>query len=258
MVSVSERSLKAIVPRSREGGTKGAVVSASDAEPVTTHDETAPHLPADRTGGKLEDRGVNPMMTTLVHLLPRPLGGTHRFTVEDYYLMAETGILAPDARVELIDGEILDMMPIGPFHANAVRRLSYLFSRISGGRWLVDAQHPVRLNPGSEPQPDFVLLKPRADFYTAHPEPADVFLLVEVADSSLVDDRKKKLPLYARAGIAEYWLVNLPDRTVEVYREPDRAAASYKVALLARPGDTLAPAAFPDAGIAVGELLGGG
>src|SRR6185503_12493440 len=102
----------------------------------------------------------------------------HRFSVADYYRMAETGVLKPDARVELLDGKIIDMSPIGPFHGGSVKRLIRLFNKPSAGRWLVSAQDPVHLDDNSEPQPDLMLLKPLADDYTSrHPVPDDVFLL---------------------------------------------------------------------------------
>src|SRR5438270_3965284 len=98
----------------------------------------------------------------------------HRFTVEDYYLMAETGVLKPDARVELLDGQIIDMALIGLAHGGSVNRLIHLFNELGGGRWLVSAQNPVHLGRHSEPQPDFMLLKPESDYYTTrHPGPED-------------------------------------------------------------------------------------
>src|SRR5207247_532886 len=119
----------------------------------------------------------------------------HRFSVAEYYRMAETGILHPDARVELLDGKIIDMSPIGPFHGGAVNRLIRLFSQLSNERWLVSAQNPVHLDEYSEPQPDLMLLKPSPDDYTSrHPVPEDVFLLIEVADTTLAYDLEQKLP----------------------------------------------------------------
>src|SRR5438045_6511509 len=107
----------------------------------------------------------------------------HRFSVVDYYRMSETGVLKPGTRVELLDGRIIDMSPIGPFHGGAVNRLIRLFSKLSNGRRLVSAQNPVHLDEYSEPQPDLLLLKPAPDDYTSrHPAPHDVFLLIEVAD----------------------------------------------------------------------------
>ena len=170
--------------------------------------------------------------------------------------MAENGILAPDARVELLEGQIVDMLPIGPFHSGTVSRLLNLFARRGGDRWIVNAQNPVRLSSQSEPQPDFVLLRPRADFYTKqHPVSADVFLVVEVADSSVRFDREEKLPVYARAGIVEFWLVNLVERVIEVYREPSVAAGVYGSVARLQPGERIALAAFPDVMLSVAELL---
>ena len=145
----------------------------------------------------------------------------HRFSVKEYYRMAETGVLRPDARVELLNGEITDMSPIGPFHGGVVNRLIRSFTRSSGERWLVSPQNPVRLDDYSEPEPDLMLLKPIPDDYISrHPQPEDVYLLIEVSDASLITDREEKLPIYGRAGIVEVWIVNLVDLTVEVYREP--------------------------------------
>src|SRR5665213_3138786 len=145
----------------------------------------------------------------------------HRFTVEDYYRMAETGVLKPDARVELLDGKIIDMSPIGPFHGGITKYLSKIFFGAAKGRWITAVQDPVRLDDHSEPQPDLMLLKPSADYYRKrHPQPEDVFLLVEISDTSLEKDQKVKLPAYARAGIAEVWIVNLNEQTIEVYRQP--------------------------------------
>ena len=179
----------------------------------------------------------------------------HCFSAEDYYRMAEVGILAPDARVELLDGQVIDMLPIGPFHANSVRRLVNFFARLGQGRWLLDMQNPVRLNSLSEPQPDFALLRPSDEEYAhRHPTPADVLLLVEVAESSIRYDRGRKLAAYARAGIQEYWIVNLVDRVVEVYRQP-LSSGQYASVERRQGTDTIAPAAFPDAAVTVADLL---
>lgn len=178
----------------------------------------------------------------------------HRFSVREYYRMAETGILHPDARVELLDGRIIDMSPIGPFHGGLVNRLIRIFTKLSQGRWLVSAQNPVRLDDHSEPQPDLMLLKPDADDYTSHHAgPEDVFLLIEVADSSLAVDKGEKLPAYGRAGIREVWILNLPAKTIEVYREPHFTGYGSHQTLSA--GDVAAPLAFADASVDVGELL---
>ena len=168
--------------------------------------------------------------------------------------MAETGVLKPEARVELLNGQIVDMSPIGPFHGGAVSRLIRLFSKLSNDRWFVWSQNPVTLDDFSEPQPDLMLLKPAADDYTTVlPAADDVFLLVEVSDSTLAFDRREKLPLYGRAGVREVWIVNLPDETVEVYREPHYEG--YASTEILRPGSQARPLAFPDAAVDVGALL---
>ena len=178
----------------------------------------------------------------------------HRFSAEDYHRLAEVGILPRKARVELIEGAIHDMSPIGPLHSGVVIRLIRLFNLRVKGRWVVSAQGPVGLDNYSEPQPDLVLLKPAPDDYVSHhPAPDDVFLLIEVADSSLEFDRNKKLPVYARAGIPELWIVNLQESTIEVYREPHFTGYEKKTVL--RAGDKASPLAFPDVAVDVAELL---
>ena len=178
----------------------------------------------------------------------------HRFSVKEYYRMAETGVLRPDARVELLNGEINDMSPIGPFHGGVTNYLLEVFAAASRGRWRTTVQNPVRLDDHSEPQPDIMLLKPAPDYYRRrHPQPEDVFLLVEISDTSLTTDREDKLPAYGRAGIAEVWIVNLADLTVEIYRQPHFTGYAARTVLSA--GDHAAPLAFPDVAVAVGELL---
>lgn len=146
----------------------------------------------------------------------------HRFTIDEYYKMAEAGILAEDDRVELLDGEIVDMPPISSEHAGAVNlTLAGLASCLPPRRYLVSVQNPVRLNLYNEPQPDLVVLRWREDGYTrGHPGAADVLLLVEVMQSSTDYDRRVKLPLYARFGIPEVWLLDLPGDRLEVHRDP--------------------------------------
>jgi Uma2 family endonuclease len=178
----------------------------------------------------------------------------HRFSVKEYYRMAETGVLRPDARVELLNGEITDMSPIGPFHGSITDYLNEFFTAAAKGRWRTRVQNPVRLDDHSEPQPDLVLAKSAADFYRKrHPQPEDVFLLIEVSDSTLEADHAEKIPAYGRAGVAEVWIVNLNELTIEVYREPHFTGYGSKTIL--RAGDTVAPLAFPDAAVNVAELL---
>ena len=149
----------------------------------------------------------------------------HRFSVSDYYRMGEVGILAPDSREELIDGEIFDLAPPSPLHAATVTRLNEIFQHASGDDASVGIHHPVRLSEFSEPQPDLSLLRRRDDFYSEHhPRPADVLLIVEVADSTLRFDRDTKVPLYAAHGIQEMWLVDLPTRRLVRHRSPREAS----------------------------------
>ena len=175
----------------------------------------------------------------------------HLFTVADYHRMATAGILTEDSRVELIRGQIIDMAPIGAPHLNMVNRLTRLLPAIVGDRGIISVQNPVRLDDGSEPQPDVAVLRPRPEEYeTSVPCAADVLLVIEVAESSLADDRHVKAPLYAGSDIPEFWIVNLVDRVVEVYRRPEngvysqtrRVGADDTLDVLLAPGNTL-PAA---------------
>jgi Uma2 family endonuclease len=178
----------------------------------------------------------------------------HRFSVKDYYRMAETGVLRPDARVELLDGKIIDMSPIGPFHGGVTDYLNEIFTAASKGRWRTRVQNSLRLDDHSEPQPDLVLAKPAMDFYRRrHPQAADVFLLVEVSDSTIAADQEDKLPAYGRAGVPEVWIVNLNELTVEIYREPNFTGYGSKT--VRHTGEKISPLAFPDAVVDVAELL---
>lgn len=146
----------------------------------------------------------------------------HRFDVDDYYRMAAAGILSREDRVELIEGEIVDMSPIGSARGGTVVGLTELVARaVADGEALVSVQGPLRLDAHNEPQPDLMLLRPRADRYrSGHPTASDVLLLVEVADSSLAYDRGPKLALYARHGVSEVWIVDLVGRAVEICSRP--------------------------------------
>ena len=179
----------------------------------------------------------------------------HRFTVDDYHAMVSAGALKEDDRVELIEGEIVDMTPIGSRHAATVDLLTRWLVMGCGTRAIVRVQGPVRLGPHSEPQPDLLVLKPRDDFYRIKPaEAADVLLLIEVADSSLQYDRRVKLPLYARAGVREAWLVDLVRDEVEVHREP--GPGGFRHVEQRGRGTLLQPSAFPDLSLSIDELLG--
>ncbi|PZS23451.1 MAG: Uma2 family endonuclease [Acidimicrobiales bacterium] len=178
----------------------------------------------------------------------------HRFSVEDYYQLARAGVLREDDRVELIRGELLVMSPIGSRHAESLRRLSRALTVGVGDRAMVAVQDPLRM-PDSEPQPDLMLLSPRpgGDWET-HPRPADVLMLVEVADTTVAYDREVKLPLYAEAGIPEAWLVDLVAARLEMHRGP--GPDGYRQITHTRAGDTVAPTAFQDVMVEVGSLLG--
>jgi Uma2 family endonuclease len=146
----------------------------------------------------------------------------HLFSIEEYYKMVDAGIFTEDDRVELIEGEVVEMSPIGSRHAACVKRLNALLSRLSGVRFIVSVQDPIRLSERSEPEPDLALLKRREDFYAErHPHPEDVLLLAEVADTSIEYDRSVKLPLYARSGIPEVWILDPDSGTVEVHAGPN-------------------------------------
>ena len=184
------------------------------------------------------------------------LAEPRRLTVDEYYAMADAGILTRDDRVELLDGVIVEMAPIGNRHAATVDRFNRRMVQSVGNRAIVRVQGPLRLSQHSVPQPDVMLLRERADFYeTGMPGPGDVLLLIEVADSSVGYDRYEKLPAYARAGIPEVWIAVARERrrAVEVYTQPEKGRYTE----ISRPGldDTLTPAAFPDLELPVGPLL---
>jgi Uma2 family endonuclease len=192
--------------------------------------------------------------------MPGELVTRHRLTVEDYHQMAAAGILGPDNRVELIAGEVLDMSPIGSLHAALVAALNDYLSRFAAGRLTVWSQNPIHLGDSSEPQPDIALVKPRPDFYAAaHPGPADTLLIVEVAESSLAYDLGIKVPLYARHGIPEVWVIDAATRTThrfrgprpEGYAEQDVLTPEAPLTCRALPGEakslaTILPLARPD------------
>jgi Uma2 family endonuclease len=171
-------------------------------------------------------------MGTLMESWPQ----RHRITADEYHRMAEVGLLAPDARVELIEGEIIDMAPIGKDHMSVVDQLNRLFVRAVGDDAIVRIQGSVRLSQMSEPEPDVVLLKPRPDFYRSQwASAADTLLVIEVSDSSLRYDRDFKVPFYARHGVPEVWIVDLEHDQLLVYGSPSRGTYS-RHASAAQPG----------------------
>ena len=174
------------------------------------------------------------------------LQARHKLDVDDYYRMGEAGILGEDDRVELIDGDIIDMAPIGPSHEATVNGLNKTLVLACMDRAIVAPQNSIRLSRWSAPQPDFAVLRPRADFYSTGERAGseDVLLLIEVADSSLHYDRTVKVPLYARAGIAEFWIVDLKRGVVDVYRMPTEEG--YLETTTHQRGDQLALALSPE------------
>ena len=179
----------------------------------------------------------------------------HRFTVDEYHRMGDAGIFHEDDRVELIRGRIVQMSAIGRRHAGCVNYLGNTLARLLGQRAVVGVQNPVILDLEGEPRPDVAVLVPRPEFYRdRHPAPADILLLIEVADTTLDYDRDEKVPVYAETGVQEVWLVNLPGNAIEIYRDP--RDGRYADVRTARRGSTIAPLAFPDLALRVAELLG--
>lgn len=169
--------------------------------------------------------------------------------------MGESGILRQDARLELIEGEIIEMSPIGSAHAARVKFLTRLLYSLFGNTFILGVQDPVRLSDFSEPQPDISLLRWRDDDYgEKHPTPADVLLVIEVADATVVKDRTIKVPLYARSGVPEAWLVNIPEEQVEVYSDP--ADGSYRRAEVFGRGEEARSHTVEGLAVSVSELLG--
>jgi Uma2 family endonuclease len=161
-----------------------------------------------------------------------------QFTVAEYARMHEVGIFAEDERVELLDGEVCEMSPVGSIHAAIVKRLNVLLSRSVGDTAIVSVQDPIRLDDWSEPQPDIALLTYRDDFYAnALPGADDVLLVIEVSDTSLAYDRDEKLPRYAAAGIPEVWIVDVAHDRVEQYTQP--RGNNYRMKLLVERGESV-------------------
>jgi Uma2 family endonuclease len=177
------------------------------------------------------------------------------FTVQEYHLMSEAGVFSDRERVELIEGEIIQMAAIGRRHAARVDRLARMFSRIPESLVIFRVQNPICLNDNSEPQPDIALVQPRADFYEESlPNSKDILLLVEVADSTVNYDRDVKVPNYARSGIQEVWLWDLETNCLEVYRNP--TANGYTSMQKFERGQQISPLAFPEFIVSVDLILG--
>lgn len=176
-------------------------------------------------------------------------------TVEEYHQMIEAGILGEDEHVELIDGEIIKMAAIGSPHASCVDRLNEFFITRLPGRATVRIQNPVCLGEHSEPEPDLAIVhRYEKGYIERHPNPDEVYLIIEVADSSLEFDREIKLPLYAKAGIPEVWVVDLPGECIEIYQEP--SPFGYGLMRKKRGSDAISPLAFPDISVPIEWALG--
>ncbi len=180
----------------------------------------------------------------------------HLITVDEYHRMGETDILGPDARVELIEGEIIDMPPMGPPHGAEITVLNQLLVRAVGDLAIVRCQLPILLDERSEPVPDFVLVKPRADFYsTRHPNATDTLLIVEVSHTTLRYDRKVKVPLYARHLVPEVWIVDIRGEQIHFFRSP--ADGQYAHASTTRPPASTALSALPGVTVDLSQVLRG-
>jgi len=177
------------------------------------------------------------------------------FSAAEFERMGEAGVFTKDARLELIEGEIIEMSPIGSRHAACVNFLSRFLNQAVGDIALVSVQNPIRLNDFSEPEPDIALLRLRDDFYRdAHPTPADVLLMIEVADTTLGYDRQVKVPLYAKAGVAEVWIINLTEEQIEVYAE--LTGGTYQTILNFRRGEEARAYTIPNLTVSVADVLG--
>lgn len=174
------------------------------------------------------------------------------FTADEFERMAEAGVFGEDERVELLGGEIVQMSPIGPRHAWCVKRLNRIFAALDE-RVIVSVQDPIRLDAREQPQPDLALLRPGTP-EQRHPRPADSLLVIEVASSSVADDREIKAPLYARSGILEFWLADPVAVRLEIYRDP--APTGYRTVRTFSRGEQLSPLFAPDVSIDVDAILG--
>lgn len=175
------------------------------------------------------------------------------FTIDEYRLMGEMGILTRKQPVELLNGEIIEMSPIKSLHSGTVKLLNRVLGEILGKDFIISIQDPVELNQYSEPEPDVAVLKFREDAYTkSHPKPPEVLLIIEVADTSLEKDREVKLPIYAASGIRECWIVNLREQQIEVYTEPSEKG--YADIHIYRKGDLIQTQLVPNLPVA-GILL---
>ena len=193
-------------------------------------------------------------MSVIVAIRPEPAQVPHRFTVDEFHLMGEVGLFDGEKRYELLEGEIIEMLPPGPFHGSHVDRVNAKLIRQLPERYHPRCQGNVRLSDLSEPLPDFAIFRPHPDEYTSRlPMAKDVLLLIEVADSSLTHDRERKARIYARAGVPEYWIVDVRGRQVLVFRKPRRTG--YGEMKAHAPGDKLRSVKVAELDLKVDDLL---
>ncbi len=177
------------------------------------------------------------------------------FTVADYYRMGEIGILSEDDHVELIKGDVLEMPPIDSPHSGKVNRITVLLTRLLGDKSIIAVQNPILISDDSSPQPDFAVLHPRADFYEdKHPTPTDVYLVIEVSDSTLRFDKIEKAMLYAQAGIPEYWILDVNNKLVIQHTQPSETG--YQLIQQLTAGKTVASPTLPDLSLGVDQIFG--
>jgi len=180
-----------------------------------------------------------------------------RFNVTDYHRMIDAGILSEDDALELIDGEIVAMSPVGAHHSGTVKKLNRLLMQTLGNDAIIGVQDPIRLADDTEPEPDLSVLVPRSDFYTKSiPVPAEILLLIEVADPSLLADRLVKIPRYATAAIPEVWLVDLDNNRIERHNSP--RAGVYRDVVVVGPGQVMASSVVPGVILSADQILGSG
>ena len=218
-------------------------------------DAPRPEPPAPERRAQSDEKAAPPIVRAAPH--PRPAQPeTYKFDVHQYHAMAKAGILHPDDRVELIDGEIIAMSGIGPEHAATVNVGAELLFAGVRRRAMVSVQNPIELNDRNRPEPDIALLRRRDDFYWSRmPGADDMLLIIEVANTSLRFDRRVKLELYARFGVPETWIANIQDRTIEVYSDPVNGEYTEKRTF--RQGQTVTPSAFPDIALPVSDVIRG-
>ena len=181
------------------------------------------------------------------------LASTYKFTAEDFYRLYENGLFDSKDRIELLNGDIIIMHPVGWRHANAITNLNSDLGEQARRRFKISPQNPVELERYSAPQPDLALVPWSRGNSKRHPAPEEVFLIIEVADTSLRYDREEKLRAYAATGIREFWLLNLQDDILEIYRQPEGPA--YREQLTIPADGTASPLAFPDVTIALADIL---